>query len=287
MNRRLLPFILLGLLFACGASDGEESGSPADTFPDTRDGAGNEVVRSADMAMEDLHSALNISGSWAQLQVVATIADAPLIGHVETLSIALVRWEIAQAKAGQLTIEQDACDLALTSENEFVQMVIPSAFVDSIVTYSKPGHLDVTVDPPQLDVPLHPEVHGAILADDLNDPMPDSADDPRVVDGDNDGQPGLTVYITGVVDGALYVVQRNMTSINGIVSAPDRMEGLLGFSQEQIVLGSDNSILRKNPPLSAVDPDPAKSYFISVRVPAKWQCDEIVSNRDELFDDLP
>jgi hypothetical protein len=285
MVARTIVALLVLLATGCGASSESSEIPREDLLSEVGSADLIDLVAPLDIIMADGYSAEDISGSWAQLQVVATVADAPLIGQVDTLSIALVRWEIEQSAKGVLAIEQVACDLALTSDNAFVQMLIPEAFVDSIVAYQKPGSIDLSVQPPQLSVPLHPEVHGAILDDSLNDPMPTSADDPRIVDGDNDGQPGLTVYVSGVVDGALYVVQRNLTTINGVVSSPNRMEGLLGFAQEQVVLGSDNTLLADNPPVSAVDPDPTKSYFESVRVPSHWDCDEILANRADLFEE--
>jgi hypothetical protein len=285
MVARTFVALLVALSTGCGSSDESPVTPHKDLLSEVGSGDVNELVAAVDMSVLDAYTVADISGSWAQLQVVATVADAPIIGQVDTLSIALVRWEIEQSAGGLLTIEQVACELELTSDSAFVQMLIPDAFVDSIVAYQKPGSIDLSVQPPQLSVPLHPEVHGANLSDPLNDPMPTSAEDPRIVDGDNDGQPGLTVYVSGVVDGALYVVQRNLTTIDGVVSAPNRMEGQLGFAQEQVVLGSDNTLLADNPPISAVDPDPTKSYFESVRVPADWGCEEIIAKRAELFEE--
>jgi hypothetical protein len=62
------------------------------------------------------------------------------------------------------------------------------------------------------------------------------------------------------------------------------MEGLMGWSQEQVVLGSDNSILAENPMVTSVDPTPENTHFVAVRIPADWACDEILAHRDTLFE---
>ena len=38
-------------------------------------------------------------------------------------------------------------------------------------------------------------------------PLPGEADDPRVVDADSDGNPGVTVQVRGLIDGEVYMVQ--------------------------------------------------------------------------------
>ena len=283
MTAQKTLLVIAALVVGCASGSNGDTQYP-DAFETSADlNEGSEVAMGLEVVPDDSYSTKNISGSWASLQVVSTIANAPVIGNVGTLSIALVRWEIEQVDDGSIAVEQDACQLALESDSEFVKMLIPEPFVDSIVTYQKPGTIDLSVDPPVLNIPMHAEVHGAVLTDDMNDEMPTSADDPRVVDADGDGKPGLSVYVSGIIDGALYVVQRNLTSINGVVFAPDHMEGLMGFAQEQNVLGSDNPLLADNPPTSSVDPDPDASYFIARRIPASWDCATIVINQEELF----
>jgi hypothetical protein len=281
-KRAILPVLIL-YLAACDSANGPSVPASPDvqselmTLPEV-----TVEEASADDATD--YSPLDVSGSWAQLQVVSTLADAPVIGQIQTTSSAILRWQITQGDDGALLIEQAACDLDLTTESDFTQMLIPDAFIDAIETYQKPGTLDTRVSPPRLDVPGHPEVHGAVLEDPMTDPMPTTADDPRVFDADGDGQPGLTVYVTGIIDGGLYVVQRNMATIEGATVSATRMEGLMGWSQEQVVLGSDNSILAENPMVTSVDPTPENTHFVAVRIPADWACDEILAHRDTLFE---
>jgi hypothetical protein len=223
-----------------------------------------------------------VPGTWAQLQVVSTFAQAPLIGQVNTLSKAVVHWQVEATDTGYSIVET-VCELRLESDTDLATTIIPDAFINSILKAQKSFTLDFEQVPPVLHLPPVAQVHGALLEDPMNDAMPTTADDPRVIDQDGDGQPGMTVFVSGIIDGALYVVQRSISQGTGTVVAPGRVEGLFGWIQEQIVLGSDNPILDENVPQSGVDPDPTKSFFIAVRVQEGWTCSDIIAHRQELF----
>jgi len=95
-------------------------------------------------------------------------------------------------------------------------------------------------------------------------------DDPRVYDQDNDGNPGVTVILTGTaLSGSLYAVQFQTTAISAVAVAPDRMEGALTFTSAQTVLGSDPTNLASLYKLggeSKADPVICNSSFVMVKV---------------------
>lgn len=260
-----------------GDLDSMELQHETDNSPDVWDGNGPEG-RTEEVAWTDL----DLAGTWAQLHVVSAYAIAPLVGQVNTISVALARWEVVASETGYDVI-QVACALELQSDSEFATTIIPEAFVQAVAPVAKSVVLDLTRTPPGYYHPPTAEVHGALLDNPLVDSMPTSADDPRVFDQDGDGHPGMTVFVTGIIDGALYIVQRNVSEQTGVMVSLDRFEGLLGWEQEQIVLGSDNPILADNPPVSAIDPDPTHSYCVTVRIEDGWQCDDILANREKLF----
>ncbi len=279
----LLLLSLLPLHVGCsGSSDAPDLLASEDAA------AAADVVGQSDVAAELAGAELSrpeddLTGRWAHLQLIGTLVNAPVIGQIPTTNRAVLLWDLVQGEDGSVTILQTTCDLTLQSESQFSEMIIPDAFVAAISPYSKAGTVDFTSNPPLLNVPPFPEVHGAKLTDPLSEPLPTTGDDPRVVDADGDGNPGLTMFVSGMVDGAIYVVRRNVVGIVDATVFPDRMEGLLIWSQEQVVLGSDNPILAENPTQIEVDPDPNKTHFTCVRIPEEWGCEEVLAAGDDLF----
>ncbi|MGB1250835.1 MAG: hypothetical protein ACPG8W_09505, partial [Candidatus Promineifilaceae bacterium] len=68
-----------------------------------------------------------------------------------------------------------------------------------------------------------------------------------MTDPDGDGNPGLTVRATGLADGEIYVVQRSWTILDGQL-AGDRLDGLIEWNSEQIIIGADNPVLLSGAP---------------------------------------
>ena len=287
MKRLLSTMVMAALLATAGCDDSD---------PGEADVAAQEELHE-DVAADDLAppeeevreetdlahwGAEEIPGTWAQLQIVSTFAEVPLVGQVKTLSKAVVRWQVEATEAGFLA-KETVCSLALESDTELAQTVVPAAFVQSIAQAQKNFTVDFGESPPLVSIPKVVQVHGAVLDNPLEDEMPISADDPRVLDQDEDGNPGMTVFVTGLIDGAIYILQRNSSQGDGFLVAPGRMEGLFGWTQEQVMLGSDNPILAENAPVSGVDPDPENSYFVTVKLDEDWDCADIVAHREELF----
>jgi hypothetical protein len=275
--------LTLLLLIGCGA-DGSSDAADAEKSLD--------LVQPQDLVVSDAlppetlldvdYSQLDMTGTWAQYQEVSTLADAPLIGEVKTLSRAFVRLTVVQ-DGDSVQAVQEVCSLSLDAESEFAQTVIPDAFVNSLHVVTKLGIIAHTDDHVSFEQFPAVELHGVKLDNQWEDELPTSPDDPRVLDQDEDGKPGLTVYINGLVDGEIYVIQRAISSLDGTFQGPDRITGLMDWNQEQVVLGSDNPILRDNPIDTRVDPDAEASFFISARVEDGMDCEQIMQKKMELF----
>lgn len=81
------------------------------------------------------------------------------------------------------------------------------------------------------------EMWGLALADPWGDPLPDSADDPRVWDMDGDGKPGVTLPVgPGLCE--VWVVQRSFSRWSGRVESPGRIAGGGQARGEERVLGA-------------------------------------------------
>lgn len=223
-----------------------------------------------------------MEGTWAEWEVGASVTQAPLIGETRTLGVALMRWVVTQT-GEDLSIRQELCHLRLVSDQPLANTVVPDLFIKSVPLMEKTGRVTLEGTDHHFIMDLTPELYGVALDSPLDELLPTTADDPRVIDQDGDGHPGMTVFITGVLDGAAYIVQRNLRSLDGVFVTPDRIEGLMDWTQDQSVLGSDNQILASTPATSVTDPDPTKSRFVAIRIPADKDCAWLRAHEEELF----
>jgi hypothetical protein len=178
------------------------------------------------------------------------------------------------------------CDqTASTDATALAYVIIPDSYVKSIKPFVRlgsyaPGSDGVNV----LILPSFVEVQGATLADPVNDALPTDPSDPAVTDQDQDGNPGITIKLGGIVSGDLYVVQRQTSELTGIAVSSDRIEGHYGFTSEQNVLASNPSSLKVLAAQTAItDSNLCASTFAMVRVQAASTCADLVAN-STLFD---
>jgi hypothetical protein len=102
-------------------------------------------------------------------------------------------------------------------------------------------------------------------------PLPEKPNDPRVFDQDHDGHPGMTVRISGWVDGYVYIVQRNITEFRG-KRVGKSFAGKVSVKTDQEILGATSAFLRAAP---RPQPDDDGSLFVLERVPADITCAQV------------
>jgi hypothetical protein len=223
----------------------------------------------------------NLSGVWAEKVHLAAVSDVPMVGEVSSQTISYARVEIDH-NGQTLSLTGDICDLKIENESGLVQTVIPDAFVDSLPTDER----TVTIDGSNFTQGKNYDVQGAELENPETDPLPTEPDSPKVIDQDEDGNPGLTIRIEGTVSGEVYVVQRGWQTRDGEIKSSDSVEGLVDWGQEQEVLGASSSLLENRPDNSKAD-DPQKSYFEMTRVGSQTSCSDILGRKGELFSRSP
>jgi len=100
----------------------------------------------------------------------------------------------------------------------------------------------------------------------------------RVFDMDDDDEPGVTTFVTGAVNGRVFIVQRKTVTTAGVVLGPDRVVGLAKNTNEVVQLGNDNILLDRSSEGSAeAHPDPKRSWFEEVRIADDADCDVVMS----------
>lgn len=260
---------------ADGDMDAVEAGdADADTSSVADTAAADVVVPPADAVDPDAP----VVGRWAQLQVQSALNDVPFVGEVvATTRTVLLVDVVPDGDAGHVATQR-VCAVTLDSGTELVSTLLPNAAVAAIA----PASRAVTTDDATVRFAQLTEIWGAALADPETGALPTAPDDPRVVDHEGDGHPGMTVRVSGLLDGEIYLVQRGRTTLEGTFTTPDTLDGRLTWSQEQVILASDN-VLLENPIPSRVNPDADASYFRSTRVAAELDCAAALATEAALF----
>lgn len=271
---------LIPMATACGAAS-EDTASFTDRVDaggDAEDGVATGGAPAPD-APDAAASPTELTGTWAQRQVTVSNVDVPVVGTTRTPTVSLLLVEATPAGTpGVFDLHLTTCGITMGSDADPARTVVPDAFVAALPAVVRRA---VIGDDGTYTVDWLTQVHGARLADPENDALPTSADDPRVVDQDGDGRPGLTVRVTGLVDGEVYVAQRGRDRMVGRF-AEGRVDGLVEWTSEQAVLDAEVELLRTPVP-SRPEADPAAHVFGLRRLPAGATCADVIANAPASF----
>lgn len=218
-------------------------------------------------------TAIDLTGTWAQRWTQTAVSRVPVVGRVRTTTETLLLLTIAQT-GDDLEITQEVCAIDVATGSGMVRTVIPDAFVQALPTSRVDARIDVGGTTPGIRDWQSVDVVGAALSDTADEALPTDASDARVLDPDADGHPGVTVLVRGMVDGEVYVVQRGESELRTNFVSSNRIEGVVDWSAEQVVLGASARVLRNQPPTEP-DPDPARNRFVTVRLDAGATCSTV------------
>lgn len=225
----------------------------------------------------------DVTGRWAALRTASRVVQAPGFAqpfHTIVVSLLLVD----QTQTGtQVVAHSSYCDHTTENPDSVVNVIVPAAYLAALPGFDQTGSYEVVNGVPTYRLSRVYEIEGAQLVDPVNDALPTSVDDPRVYDQDGDGKPGMTLRLTGLVDGEIYIVERQWTEVEGVATAADRLDGRLPFVSDQVTLASDPTSLKDLSPVTSTDPDECASSMRMVRVGPSDDCASIISRRAELF----
>jgi hypothetical protein len=227
--------------------------------PSARAGAGPE--KSQQPELEDF------SGTWVMLQQTVTVAELPVIADVEATTRAVSLMHLVH-EDDRLVGEGPLCALTLDSTSSLVTMELPDAFRRAL----PPVQLDAKLTRREGKLAFHQSPRTLVVGAKVepNTPLPSDAKDKRVIDQDRDGKPGVTVRVSGIVSGEIYLVQRNTSRLYGARRGP-AFTGRIEFSTEQRVLATTNPWLGDGP---TSRPVPSKSFFRLERLKGEGGCAE-------------
>jgi len=210
------------------------------------------------------------SGTYLMFQQAASVTELPVISDVVAKVRTTMLVEVAQ-DGTRVKGKGKVCHMQIVSSSSLVETELPPAFRRAVppVVFtgeitSKNGKTVYKQDPRTV-------VLGARLKK-KTDPLPKSSKDRRVYDHDRDGNPGVTVKVSGFVSGEVYLVQRSTSRLNG-EQRGNGFKGSLWFANEQNILGASSSVLDRD---TGAKPDLKRSYFVMQSVPKKLSCADAV-----------
>lgn len=134
----------------------------------------------------------------------------------------------------------------------------------------------------------HVQLWAIDLDDPHEDPFPADREEAegafadRIFDMEPDGNPGLTLFVSGLVEGEVYAAQRKQVDLDGVIQGPDYALGLARNRFESVTLGNNNPVLNASDQGSAEPyPDPKESWFEEVRIEEGSDCDDVLAAEEE------
>jgi hypothetical protein len=131
-----------------------------------------------------------------------------------------------------------------------------------------------------------PEVHGPIgwTWTGPSDTAPTAASDPRVIDQDDDMNPGVTIDVTlSTSSFPVYVVQTERDTFSGTADSSGNLQGIVVDGTSQNVIGSSNPLFASAALTTQPDSNTADNLARFVRVPARLSCTDLAAQAATLF----
>jgi hypothetical protein len=126
------------------------------------------------------------------------------------------------------------------------------------------------------------------LPDPFSTPLPETRDEAasephasRIFDMDEDGDPAVTIYMSGIATGEVYGIFRKTVDLEGVTLGPDHMIGLSSLHKEALQLGADNELLDLGSTVGWNHPDKKESWFEEVRLDEGATCADVRAAEDD------
>jgi hypothetical protein len=215
----------------------------------------------------------DLSGRWAMVQVMPAMTTLPIFGDVELTTIATALVDVEQ-NGTSLVLRDVYCFTDVQMNPPVAVSRVPAGFIASLHPVPRTAVLEPCDAGWRFVQPWVIEVRGAHLADLAIESLPTDAADPRVIDQDGDGHPGLTVpvNVAGLVSGDTYVVQRLRFALTGTLVDADTISGSIEFSSEQNVIAASDALLLMSYAYRP-HPDLSRHVFVMRRVGFEWTCE--------------
>lgn len=304
--RLIVPCLVAAVILAA-CSTGSDDASPTSSIePTEEEVAGPVVVTEAPVETTDALAEVTEEPSTTETTEAPATFDGPpviedLVGrwaHFDAVAYEDVNLKTVIISYGfnDFSIDGDGNlidQASFCSSEQRTDQPIVTGLSDAATQAIQPPPTPVTVEIVDgtltLTRPPSPTPVGIELDDPFNESLPTDPEDPRIVDADGDGNPGITVTIevTETISGELYIARREIFSYEATLVAPDRIEGLVVDESEQLVIGASADMFNVDRTDWAQHPDSEKSPLLLVKVDETWGCDRLAAERDAIFPPSP
>lgn len=255
---RLLSLSLLLALTACGVSPNSSSTS-ADATSAPVDEALASQVTGTYAALVEMHSIQPVP---LTLQFIAG-KEIKVTGRIyQLVNISM--------QNGALQVTEKNCSL-VADKVAGASINIPDSSIQKTPALSSKLELAEVDGTLSIKRGSRTVVVGANLANPLTDALPETSSDPRLVDVDSDGKPGLTSRLSfGFLKGDIHFIQRSTTDYEAVLGADGELSGIINDKTEQVTLGGTGIAAglaaTKGPVLTVQDPNvPSTVRFVKIK----------------------
>lgn len=255
------------------ATDGGP-GAPLDAMSGPVDGGTPPVGSSTSAPPEAID---RMVGSFALEATFGTISMVPFLGDQAALGRSWGLVDIVQ-EGDTLVMTERGCRVASEGSMATIPDAVPQSIAPRVATLEfLEGASGIRWVRPELATAV-----GWTPASDT-DTLPQTADDPRVIDQDGDGQPGVTVSVSGIASGDVYVVQWQRGWYEGDLGTSGEIVGENhGDGGEQKTIGASSMLLEQDVPQRA-NPDTSMNVVRLVSIEAGYDCARLIAEAGSLF----
>ena len=252
----------------------------------------DEAPDSEEMTEESFMS--SVEGRYAHYDIVAYYSDMGMMGIFKNLIISY-GFTTFEKEDGGLKITDRFCHSEQISNQDFTPTV-PDALTQAIIPDSI--FMEINTDDDgnfYLYRPRTPTLLGIEYEDPYNTPLPKSIkpDDPRLVDADNDGNPGVTVFIDMFnKTEELYIARREVFAFEAYLKENGNIEGVVHDDSEQLIIDATNFLLKsQNGEWLQFRGENGDDYSLSpiilVPIDDTYDCEKLMQERDSFFPPNP
>lgn len=189
-------------------------------------------------------------GTYALRVMTTSEQEIPVVGLTRSSSVAKKLLRVREVD-GVFLAEETFCDIAMNSEGPAAPSV-PNELVSFIPVVESPLRVQKQDAQWRWERERSGLALGVRLDRPLSDDLPESADDPAVWDQDEDGHPGVTLTVSGLIEGNIYTLIRYVDTLSGEVEG-DTWVGHTKDETEQVIVGASQEVLLLNINSQAID----------------------------------
>ena len=268
----VLALLLIGAS-ACSSSEPEADASSKSTAD-----LASPAAQSGEPTQEQVES---LVGRYAHYDVVAYEST-----DMKTLIISYGFTDLSM-KDGSLMATESFCHAEHRGDQP-IETTISDAATSAIKPIAAKVDVSLRNGKLHLQRPPTPTGIGIEFADPANDTLPTDPNDPRTVDDDGDGNPGITVHVkvTEELQGDIYIARREIFQYEVTQQKNLSLIGTVTDNSEQLIIGASNPMFITRAEWIQV-PDLNKSPIVLVPVEQSWDCAKLMEQSPQIFPAIP